>query len=50
VRDCNDCDLEDGGVLGDAGFNFQGRDVFAARDDDVLLAVLDRNVSVWMTD
>lgn len=50
MRDGDDGDLKDSGVLGDAGFYFKSRDVFTAGDDDVFLAVLDSNVSVGVTD
>ena len=50
VGDGDDRDLEDVGVLGDRLLHLDGRDVFAAGDDDVLLAVAELDVAVGVHD
>src|SRR5436190_2294385 len=44
IGDTDDADLGDGGMLIDAIFDLDRRDVLAAGDDHVLLAVADRHV------
>src|SRR2546425_922604 len=50
VRDGDHRALEDGGVPGDRLLDLDGRDVLAARDDDVLLPVAQLDVAVGMPD
>src|SRR5205814_7794208 len=42
--------LQDGGVLAECLLHLNGRDVLAARDDDVLLAVAQLDIAVGMPD
>src|SRR5215471_13518140 len=48
IRDRHDGALEHRGMRGDRLFHLDRGDVLAARDDDVLTAIAELDVAVWM--
>jgi hypothetical protein len=48
IRDGDDRALHDGGMFGYSLLDFNGRNVLAARDDDILLAIAQFDVAVGM--
>src|SRR5437763_12071328 len=48
IRNSYDGALQDGRVPGDRLLDFDGRDVFATRDDNVLLAVAQFDIAIGM--